>query len=450
MTASPKRQRSFWITLLVTSFMLFSMFFGAGNLIFPPQLGAEAGTSFGPAIIGFLIAGVALPVMAVVAISMSGTNVRDLAGRAGTVFGVAFPVVAYLSIGAFYALPRTGAVSFSTAVQPITGWDSLWTSAIFNAIFFAVAFFLAYNPSEIVTKLGQYLTPVLLILLVVLVALAIGTFHQPAGTPTGDYTSFPAGAGLLQGYLTMDSIAALAFSIVVISSLKYRGIPEGKTLTRYTIFAGLGAGVLLAVIYLGLGLIGHRIPGGLGYGDGAALLADAALQTMGFPGQIVFGLIVLLACMTTAVGLIAATSEFFHLLLPGISYLWWAVIFSVMSFGLATAGLQTVLTVAAPVVEFIYPPAITLILLTLFSPLLQRVVDLHWTYRVGIWVAVVWSAVTVLGGLGLEFLNPLVAWAPLQEHSLGWVLPTAVALVVGFAIDVAQRPRASSPAKAAA
>lgn len=443
-----RRHAPFFVTLLVTSFMLFSMFFGAGNLIFPPQLGAEAGSSFAPAIVGFLVAGVALPVLAIIAIAMSGTNVRDLAGRAGKVFGIAFPVVAYLSIGAFYALPRTGAVSFSTAVQPITGWDSLWASAAFNAVFFAIAFFLAYNPSEIVTKLGQYLTPALLVLLVVLVVLAVGNFHEPGGAPTGGYESLPAGAGLLQGYLTMDSIAALAFGIVVISALKYRGIPEGKTLTRYTIVAGAGAGVLLAIIYLGLGLIGNRMPHALNYSDGAQLLADAALQTMGFPGQVIFGLIVLLACMTTAVGLIAATSEFFHLLLPGISYLAWAVVFSLMSFGLATAGLQTVLTVAAPVVEFIYPPAITLILLTLFSPLLQRLVDLHWTYRVGIWVAVVWSAISVLGDLWFPSFSSLVAWAPLQEHSLGWVLPTLVALTVGFAIDVSRSGRTAPAATA--
>lgn len=428
------------LIIVITALMLFSMFFGAGNLIFPPMLGAEAGENFVPAILGFLGTGVLLPVLAIIAIALSGNNVRDLAKRAGWLFGLVFPILAYLSIGAFYALPRTGAVSYSTAIQPVLGTEGILASGIFNFIFFAVAFALAYNPNSIVNNLGRILTPILLVLLVVLVVLAVTSFSGTPGDPVEKYAGNPFPSGLVEGYLTMDSIAALAFGIIVISSLRYKGVPEGGRLVRGTIWSGLLAGVLLAVIYVALGYIGQVIPDPGQYEDGSALLADAALLAMGQPGQIVFGLIVLLACLTTAVGLIASTSEFFNTLLPTISYKVWAVVFSLMSFGLATLGLDTVLAIAAPVVGFLYPAAITLIAVTLLQPALRRRVHFHWTYRVAIWVAVVWSALMTFNGLGWgsEVIEPVISWSPMHTVEMGWVLPTLIGLVIGLIIDFAR------------
>nr|WP_149029510.1 branched-chain amino acid transport system II carrier protein [Corynebacterium halotolerans] len=423
--------------VVATALMLFSMFFGAGNLIFPPMLGVEAGESFLPAILGFLGTGVLLPVLAIIAIALSGNNLRDLANRGGWIFGLVFPILAYLSIGAFYALPRTGAVAYETAIQPLTGWDGMLSSGIFNFIFFGVALALAWNPNQIVATLGKFLTPILLVLLVILVALAVFQFDGQPGAPLEKYDS-PAAAGLLEGYLTMDAIAGLAFGIVVISALRYRGMPEGGPVVRGTIWAGLGAGVLLALIYLGLGFIGQIIPDPAQYDNGAGILAGAAELTMGTPGQIIFGLIVLLACLTTAVGLISATSEFFHTLTPGINYRAWAIVFSLLSFALATMGLDTVLAVAAPIIGFIYPPAITLIFITLLEPVLRGKLFFFWAFRLPIWVAVIWSALTTLVdlGWGASFLEPLISWAPMQDLTLGWVLPTVVALVIGLIIDV--------------
>lgn len=431
---------------IATSFMLFSMYFGAGNLIFPPMLGVEAGESFTPAIIGFLLTGVALPILAIIAIAISGANLRDLASRGGYVFGLAFPVLAYLSIGAFYALPRTGAVSFSTAVTPMTGWDSTLSSGIFNFIFFAVALALAYNPTSIVDKLGKFLTPALLTLLLVLITAAFFKFDAAPDAPSEHYATAPLANGLLEGYLTMDSIAGLAFGIVVLSALRYSGIPEGPSRVRGTIWCGVGAGVLLALIYVGLGYIGISMPNASEYDGGALLLSDAADLTLGSVGQAIFGAIVLLACMTTAVGLIAATSEFFALLLPGIRYKAWAVLFSLMSFAMATLGLDTVLAVAAPVVSFIYPPAITLIVITLIEPAVRKKTSFYWAFRLSLWVAVAWSAVSVAIDLGLEALSPLVSWAPMQELSLGWVVPTIVAFIIGAVMDLTTTHPQQAPA----
>lgn len=439
MTTEGQPQRSGFAIILFTSFTLFSMFFGAGNLIFPPMLGAESGTNFLPAILGFLGTSVLLPVLAIIAIANSGSSVTDLARRAGPVFGLVFPILAYLSIGAFYALPRTGAVSFSTALQPLTGWDSTLASALFNAAFFGIALFLAYNPTTLVDKLGKILTPALLVLLIVLVVCSVGMFHGVPGEPIEKFASAPAAVGLVEGYLTMDALAALAFGIVVISSLRMRGLKEPTRLVRGTIRAGVISGAILAVIYLGLGYIGQIIEQPSQYSDGATLLSDAARLTMGLPGQIVFGLIVLLACMTTAVGLIAATSEFFESLAPGIRYHRWAVIFAVMSWIMATMGLQTVLDIAAPVIGFLYPPAVTLIIISLIETLLPGSLRFRLALYVPVWVAVVWSAMTSLNNLGWgSFWDTLIGWSPLTTQSLGWLLPVAVVFLITVCVDYAQ------------
>lgn len=431
--------RKLGLPLLVTSFMLFSMFFGAGNLIFPPMLGVEAGTNFLPAILGFLGTGVMLPVLGIIAIAISGDNLRDLAFRGGRLFGLVFPVIAYLAIGAFYALPRTGAVAYETALQPLTGWESVPASAAFNVVFFGVSLALAWKPGAIMSNLGKYLTPALLGLLALLVVIAVGSFDGSPAAPIEKYADAPLATGLLEGYLTMDSIASLAFGIIVISALKSSGVPSGAPLVRGTIIAGLGAGLLLGAIYVSLGAIGQIIPDPTQYDNGAGLLSDAAHLAMGFPGQIVFGLIVLLACLTTAVGLIAATSEFFTMLVPRISYLTWAVGFTVLSFVLATLGLDTVLGVAAPIISFIYPPAITLIAVTLLQPLLHRRVSLFWTFRLSIWTSVVWSALITVGA------DRLISWSPMHDLSLGWVLPTVVALLLGVLLDARRVVGVPSP-----
>lgn len=444
--------------VLVTALMLFSMFFGAGNLIFPPILGAQAGSNLTPAILGFLGTGVVLPVLAIIAIAISGQDVSDLARRGGKIFGFLFPILAYLSIGAFYALPRTGAVSFSTAIQPLFGWDSTLASVIFNFLFFAIALALAYNPQSIVDKLGKYLTPALLILLAVLVSLVLINFTPENLAPAENFQHAPFAGGLLQGYLTMDSIAALAFGIVVISSLKtlhaeslgHTPVAEDRAharwLVRSTIVAGVIAGVLLGIIYVGLGLVGRFIPNPGQYEDGAGILSAAAGLTMGTTGQVIFGLIVLLACMTTAVGLIAATSEFFSTLWPAVPYRTWAILFAIMSFGLASAGLDTVLAVAAPVIGFLYPAAITLVFLTLIEPLLGGKIRFRVAFRFAITVAVIWSLLMTFASLGwgAEAINQVIGWSPLHKLDLGWVLPTVIAWLLGLVVDIVrQRDTAS-------
>lgn len=424
--------------ILIAGLMLFSMFFGAGNLIFPPMLGVEAGSNFTPAMIGFLLTGVGLPVVSMIAIAISGDNIHDLARRGGVIFGYAFPVLVYLSIGALYAMPRTGAVSFSTAVVPLTGWNSTTASAIFNIIFFGVAFALVYKPNNLMDSLGRIVTPALLILITALVILAVAKLKDNGLEPSGDFTENPLATGFVNGYLTMDSLAALAFGIIVISALRYKGVPEGATMVRSATYVGIIAGVLLGAVYVGLGLVGQVIPNPTSYGEGAALLSDAASLTMGEVGRTIFGLIVLLACIGTAAGLMGACSEFFHELLPGIPYRAWAIIFTLTSIIIATAGLEVVLAIAVPIIGFLYPPAMTLVALRLLEPLVKP--RMRFSYYFGLYVATAWALMMSLraSGIGEALFDALIGWAPGDAIDLGWAMPTLVAAIIGLVIDVAR------------
>ena len=428
-------------TVVIASLMLFSMFFGAGNLIFPPMVGVSAGTNFWPAVLGFLAAGVLLPVLAIIAVAISGRSVRDLGANGGAIFGVVFSALSYLSIGAFYALPRTGAVSMETAITPLLGWEGTMASGAFNTVFFLIALGLAWKPNSIIDTLGKFLTPALVALLVVLITLAALNHPRDPQMPTEDYVSSPMVTGLFEGYNTMDAIAGLAFSIVIVGSLRSKGFKTQKSLVKGTITAALVAGILLAAIYLGLAWVGQTLPDGQSYESGAPLLAEAANLTMGTFGQALFSAIVVLACLTTAVGLITATSAFFEMLVPKTNYHLWACIFTAMSILFAFQGLDTVLSIAVPFITFLYPPAISLILLTLIQPAVKRSVVFYWTYRLALWVSVIWSALTVNSaqGWGTAALDPILSLAPGQAVDLGWIAPTVIAAIIGLIVDISTK-----------
>lgn len=451
--SAPSRQRG---VLIATSLMLFSMFFGAGNLIFPPMLGASAGSEFPAAMAGFLIGGVALPVIAIIAVAVSGSDISDLSSRAGRLCGWLFPVAVYLSIGALYGLPRTGTVAYSTAFTTLTGVDSPLSIVGFNLAFFGVALALAWHSSRILDSLGRILTPLLLIFLAILVLAAfrsLGATNEGglvSHPPSGAYAESPITAGLMQGYLTMDSLAALVFGIIVIRTLRTNGhVPQDRIVPQ-TSLAAIVAGLLLTAVYVGLGMIGQMMPNADSYTNGADLLAAAALTTMGSFGLTVFALTVLAACLTTAVGLLAACSGFFNRLIPAVPYRMWLVVFAGVTFLFATLGLDALLRIAGPLIGFLYPIGITFIALTLVSPLLSGVTTMPLTFRVGALVSTVWSALATLvsthaltwalsapGQAIHDALDRVLSVSPLHTEQLGWVTPVAAACVIAVAIDLA-------------
>lgn len=428
-------------SIFAVGLMLFSMFFGAGNLIFPPMLGIESGENFTPAIIGFILTGVLLPTITIIAVAISGAGVRQLASRAGAVFGLVFSIAAYLSIGSFYAMPRAAAIGYELGIESTFGLSGQAWRLVTTAIFFTVAFAIVLFPGKVADTLGNFLTPLLLALIAILAVLGFMKLNGEPAAATGEYASSPLTAGILEGYFTMDSIAAMAFAIIVVSSFNAHGIKERKTVVKYSSIAAVLAGFFLLIVYLALGVMGTKMPDKGQYSDGAAVLSQASKLSLGTAGDMVFSGVVLLACLTTAVGLIAASASFFHELVPAISYRWWSVVFTLIGFTVANLGLEKILSFSGPIIGLIYPPAIALIAVT-FTQLAVRGRPIPLTYRAAVAVALVFSIIDLLSDLlgeALDGITGALSVIPLYPEGLGWVLPTIIVGAIALVVDLSRK-----------
>lgn len=420
--------------VVFAGFMLFSLFFGAGNLIFPPLLGLESGSSFGPAVAGFLITGVLLPFMAIMAVALSDNGLLSMGNRVHPVFGMVFAIIIYLSIGAFYGIPRASSVAYELGFKQVFHIDGGFALVAFSLVFFGITYLLSLNPKKIVDRIGQYLTPLLLLVLAVLVIRAFITFDNVSSPAAGKYASSPLVTGILEGYFTMDAVAALAFGIVVINALKDKGATSKSELVKGTFGAALIAGLGLAVVYFSLGWIGRVIPNGNGFENGAEILTAAASLLFANGGGLLFGLIVILACLTTCVGLINACSRFFNEIYPRITYSAFVAIFVLIGLLVSNLGLNLILKLAIPLLVFIYPIAIVLIILSLFEHVAGKS---QMMYRLSVFVTSIYALYQVLISIGfqLEFVTRWLGMAPFFEQGLGWILPAFLAAMAGFGID---------------
>lgn len=428
-------------SIFAVGLMLFSMFFGAGNLIFPPMLGIESGENFTPAIIGFILTGVLLPTITIIAVAISGAGVRQLASRAGAVFGLVFSIAAYLSIGSFYAMPRAAAIGYELGLESTFGLSGQMWRLVTTAVFFAVAFAIVLFPGKVADTLGKYLTPLLLVLIAILAVLSFMKLNGEPAAATGEYASSPLTAGILEGYFTMDSIAAMAFAIIVVSSFNAHGVKERKTVVKYSSISAVLAGFFLLIVYLALGVMGTKMPDKGQYSDGAAVLSQASKLSLGTAGDMVFSGVVLLACLTTAVGLIAASASFFHELVPAISYRWWSVVFTLIGFTVANLGLEKILSFSGPIIGLIYPPAIALIAVT-FTQLAVRGRPIPLTYRAAVAVALVFSIIELLSDLlgeTMDGITGVLSVIPLYPEGLGWVLPTLTIGAIALVVDLSRK-----------
>ncbi|MDK8790827.1 branched-chain amino acid transport system II carrier protein [Corynebacterium sp. MSK039] len=428
-------------SIFAVGLMLFSMFFGAGNLIFPPMLGIESGENFTPAIIGFILTGVLLPTITIIAVAISGAGVRQLASRAGAVFGLVFSIAAYLSIGSFYAMPRAAAIGYELGIESTFGLSGQLWRLVTTAVFFAVAFAIVLFPGKVADTLGNYLTPLLLILIAILAVLGFMKLNGEPAAASGEYASSPLTAGILEGYFTMDSIAAMAFAIIVVSSFNAHGVTERKTVVKCSSISAVLAGFFLLIVYLALGVMGTKMPDKGQYSDGAAVLSQASKLSLGTAGDMVFSGVVLLACLTTAVGLIAASASFFHELVPAISYRWWSVVFTLIGFTVANLGLEKILSFSGPIIGLIYPPAIALIAVT-FTQLAVRGRPIPLTYRAAVAVALVFSIIDLLSDLlgeAMDGITGALSVIPLYPEGLGWVLPTIVVGAIALVVDLSRK-----------
>ena len=404
--------------LLLVGFTLFSMFFGAGNLIFPPDLGAKAGVNLWPAFLGLAISAVGLPVAGVIAVARAD-GLDKLAGRVHPVFAQVFMILIYLSIGPCLAIPRTASTSFAM-LTPLLG-SSAGLQLGYSVLFFGVAFLVALRPDRLTRWLGRLLCPCLLVLILILFG---GCLLHPLaaqyGAPTDAYSSAVILQGVLYGYQTMDALAALNFGAVIAMNIRAQGVAREQDVQRSAIRAGLVAGGLLLAVYA---MLGHA-----GALTGAEVLTVLAERLFGKAGLVLLAAIFMLACFNTCVGLIACVGEYFHTLLPRIPYPALAAFFAAASMLIANLGLADILRLSVPVLNALYPVAIVLITLSFVPGLEQR----RRVYPLCIGCTAVQS---IAAALPLGALSALANALPLAALGFGWVLPAAAGLLAGILLS---------------
>lgn len=311
--------------MLLISFMLFSLFFGAGNLIFPPFLGQNAGSSTVSAMLGFLATAVILPVLGVIVVARFD-GLEQLAQHAGKKFSLIFTVLIYLSIGPGLGIPRAASVPFEMAVAPYLPQDAnirVWM-VVYSLVFFLIALWLCMTPGKLVSRIGNFLTPSLLILLVFLFISFLFRGQVNIAAPQTEYSAAPFLKGFSEGYQTMDTIAALNFGLVIATTLGSFGLTQRKDVLRHTVKAGLFAGLILSAVYMMLSYMGMCSSGVYDIQEnGAWTLRCIVFQLFGEPGAYLLAAIFTLACLTTCVGLINSISQYFSHLFSRISYRKW-------------------------------------------------------------------------------------------------------------------------------
>lgn len=427
-----KDNYSFRDTVLL-GLMMFALFLGAGNLIFPPALGQEAGTSVGTAIIGFLITGVGLPVLAMITIAKSGGTLQQISQRVGVIFGVFFPLAVYLAIGPLFGIPRTGSVAYEIGLLPyLSQGSSNLSLLLFTIIFFSISYWLSLNPSKLVSRIGKVLTPILVI---VLSALTFMGILKPVGTvsaPTGDYANFAFFSGFKEGYFTMDAIAALVFGIIVISRMKERGIHNTKELTKKTIQVGLIAGTGLALVYLGLAYLGSTSVSLLGYQEnGGAILTAISEELLGLIGLMLLSIVITIACLTTSIGLISAFGEYVSISFPIVPYKLSTGIVALFSFTMANMGLTQLIQFSLPILVMIYPIAIVLIILTLFDGIFKGRKEVYVGSVIGAGIISIADGF-IAAELFLESTSSFLHFFPFADLGIAWIIPAVIGGLFGY------------------
>lgn len=421
--------------LLLIGLMLFSLFFGAGNLIFPPFMGESAGEKTWIVLLGFFITAVGFPVLGVIAVAKSG-GLTNLAKRVNPIFATIFTILIYLSIGPGLGIPRAGSLPFEMAVAPYLPENISVKLALFlyTLIFFAVSYWVSLSPSKLVDRMGKVLTPALLLLILVMV---IGSFLKPLGgygIARNGYETSSFFKGFLDGYLTMDTIAALNFGIVIAVAIRSRGVNDEKTVVSVSIKAGVIAGILLAIIYAMLAHLGATSAGRFGVTEnGAQTLTNITTYIFGKPGVILLALIFTLACLTTCVGLISSCSQYFSTLTNKISYENWVRLLTVFSMIIANMGLTKILSISGPILNAIYPIAIMLIVLSMFNSIFK---DNKYIYGLTILFTGIVSIIDAIGQIGLDNgrLVKMISYLPLYREGLSWIVPAILGIILGLIV----------------
>ena len=428
--------------LLTLGFMMFSIYFGAGNLIFPTALGQAAGDHTLIAMLGFMTTGVGLPLLGITAIALAGGEYASLLHeKTWPRFATVLLVILYLIIGPLFAMPRTGAVSFEIGIRPFLGEENLGLGQlIYTAIFFATSYYLALNPNKIIDRVGKMLTPALLLVLAILFVQA---FHAPLGNilaPTGSYIDAPFAQGFQDGYQTMDLLASIAIGALIANAVRLRGITDSRAIGAACLVSGLITVTLMAVVYGSLAYIGATSASVLSHSEnGGQILSGAVDIFFGAAGNLLLAVIIGLACLTTCCGITSSAAMFFNKLLKGRVSYERLLLFSILfSFAASNIGLTQIIALAIPFLVVIYPLIIVFVILSLFDRFIGWRKSI---YQGAMALTLIFSLIDGLHAAGLSSAPVhalLVEYIPFYAIMMGWVCPAIVGTLVGFGVSLFQ------------
>lgn len=412
---------------VIIGFALFAMFFGAGNLIFPPYLGMVAGDKFNIAAIAFTITGVGIPFLGILAGTKCDGSFEKMASKVGPLFATICATGLFIAIGPMLAIPRTAATTFELSFKPF--FPGL-TPIVGMIIYFSINLIFILRPSKIIDSIGKYLTPVLLISLL---AIIIKGIVSPLGEISPTTLNSVFSHSLIEGYQTMDALGALIFASIIVSAVKSKGY-SGQEGFKLTIKSGLVAIISLAIIYGGLmylgAHLGNVVPKDI---EKTALLLYIANATFGYFGTVLIGLSIGLACLTTSIGLISSGATFFEEISKGkLNYKFNAITISLISIFVGSLGVEKIVVLAVPVLCILYPVAITLILTTL----LDKVIKNNIIIKYAVYTALTISIIDTLPKIGVNIptLSNLLSSLPLSNLGFAWTVPTLIVFVLSFMI----------------
>ena len=437
--------------------MLFGLLFGAGNLIFPAAMGQAAAREMLPALVGFCITGVGLPLLAVAAMGLSESEDLFAMGRkVGNGFAYFFTCALYLAIGPLFAIPRTATVSFQVGIVPFVSPEEQSAALlIFSLSFFAVTLYFSFRPSGILTWVGKVLTPLFLFFLGILICAAV---LAPMGDatalmPTVAYESLSFFKGLLEGYNTMDVLGVLAYGNILIRSIRLLGLSEPRDISYGTIVSGSLAALLMVVIYAALTYVGAQSRSVYGIdANGGDVLHHIALHYFGSFGSILLGITITFACLKTSIGLITACSTAFAQLFPrACSYRVYVILFCLFSCAVANVGLSRIIGYSLPALYFLYPISMMLIVLCLLESQIGYRRSVFVCGMIGTGIAAVFDLLRALPP-GVQEIIPACAalratgdMLPFAALGMGWALPAVVGTLFGYLLSL--RKSGLPPAK---
>lgn len=427
-----------WSDTLGLGLLVFSFFFGAGNLIFPPFAGQLAGWHVGWALAGFVLSSVLLPLASIIAIARGG-SFADLLRDLPKGIAITAVLVSFSLMGPLFVTPRTGLVVYEMVFKPwlLDAWPGVqyWITAAF----FALTLLFCWSPGRLIDYLGKLVTPVLLVLLI---ALTVGVVLMPQGVvlaPQAAYQAHPLAAGFIDGYQTMDNFGALMFGALIIEVLRNKGITDPQRSCHYLVISGLISAVGLACVYVSLFWLGATSATVAPQPETGIQVLTATVQALfGHWGQGLLGGVVILACLTTAVGLLSSWADYLASVTSR-SYRFWIVLGSITSALIANVDLRTLITLSQPVLVALYPPAIVLVLLTFIR---EKLPNPRLSYHLVLSVALFVGLLDAIRKMGVDLSALQVI--PGFEQGLGWVVPSLLCLAIVYFIPAIRSDSSSA------